>query len=83
MKSQEAWDFAQRYMGRMWKKAGIVLIIASVIVSVVMYGMSEEGIGYASGILMYMQLAVLLISICPVEKALKKNFDDNGKRKVQ
>lgn len=83
MKSQEAWDFAQRYMGRIWKKAGIVLEIVSVVVSVAMYGMSEDGIGYTSVVLIHVQLAILLISIYPVEKALKKNFDDNGKPKEQ
>ena len=75
MRSQEAWDFAQRYMGHMWKKAGAVLIIVSVMVSTAMYGMSEDGIGYASVILIHIQLAILLISIYPVEKALKKNFE--------
>ena len=83
MKSQEAWDFAQRYMGRIWKKVGSVLGIVSVVVSVAMYGMSEDGIGYTSVVLIHVQLAILLISIYPVEKALKKNFDGNGKPKEQ
>lgn len=83
MKSQEAWDFAQRYMGSLWKKAGILMLVLSVVVTAFTYGMTEEEIGGVSLVLIHVQMVILLVAICPVEKALKMKFDENGKRKEQ
>lgn len=83
MKSQEAWDFAQRYMGSLWKKAGILMLVPSVVATALTYGMTEEGIGNVSLVLIHVQMVILLVAIYPVEKALKMKFDENGKKKEQ
>lgn len=79
MKSQESWDFAQKYMARLWKRIGFGLLIPSVALSVVGYLLGEAGISILTVILETVQVAVLIGSIFPVEHALKKNFDGNGK----
>ena len=83
MKSQEAWDFAQRYMGSLWKKAGLLMLVPSVAATAFTYRMTEEGIGNVSLVLIHVQMVILLVAIYPVEKALKMKFDENGKRKEQ
>ena len=39
-------------------------------------------VGIAGGIIEGIQVVVLLISIFPTEKALKKTFDENGNRRI-
>lgn len=81
MKSQETWHFAQRYMAKVWKRAGLWLIIPSVILSILGYFLGEDGMSILTVILEMVQMAVLIGSIFPVERALKKNFDENGNRR--
>ncbi|MBQ6885985.1 MAG: SdpI family protein [Lachnospiraceae bacterium] len=81
MKSQEAWDFAQRYMGRLWKRIGSNMLVPSIVIMLFTHGMTEDGIGNVSLVLIHVQMIVLLVSIYPVEKALKQKFDENGKSK--
>lgn len=83
MRNQETWDFAQNYCGVLWKKLGWIMLPVSVIVAGATYGMSEDGIGMVSLILIHIQLAVLLGSIYPVEKALKNTFDEEGNKKTE
>lgn len=82
MKNQETWDFAHEYCGRIWKNAGIISLIITLLISFAVFFMDDDGAGYISLILVHLQLVILIGSIYPVEKALKKNFDDNGNRKV-
>lgn len=85
-KNQETWDFAHAYCGKLWWKIGWMMLLAIVIV---MFGVLWSGqinenetlISYASLIIMMIETAVLVGSIIPVERALKKTFDKNGKRK--
>ena len=81
MKNQETWDFAHKLFGEIWKKAGTVLSIITISVTIASYPLGEDGIGIVSLVLVHIQLVVLLLCIYPVEKALKKNFDENGKRR--
>lgn len=81
MKSQKAWDFAQKYMGSLWKKWGAILFIPSVIATVAVIGQSEDVIGNVTLVLVHVQTVLLIASTYPVERALKANFDEDGKRK--
>lgn len=81
MKNQETWNFAHEYCGRIWKNAGAVTLVISLLISLAVFFMDEVGFGYLSLILEHLQLVILIGSLYPVEKALKKNFDDEGKRK--
>ncbi len=81
MKNQETWDFAHEYCGRIWKNAGAVILVISLLASLAGFFMDDDGAEYLSLILVHLQLVILIGSIYPVERALKKNFDDDGKRK--
>lgn len=81
MKNQETWNFAHEYCGRIWKNAGAATLVISLLISLAVFFMDDAGFGYLSLILEHLQLVILIGSIYPVEKALKKNFDDEGKRK--
>lgn len=83
MKNQETWNFAHEYCGRIWKNAGAVTLVISLLISLAVFFMDDAGFGYLSLILEHLQLVILIGSLYPVEKALKKNFDDEGKRKEE
>jgi len=81
MKNQETWDFAHKYCGKIWKNAGIVMLAAALIISVAGLFMDDNTLGICCIVLMHVQLVILIGSIYPVEKALKKEFDENGNRR--
>lgn len=81
MKNKETWEFAHQYCGRLWVKSGIIMFIISIIVSMLAFMSVDEVQGIIVVILVTIQTIVLIISIFPVEKALKKNFDENGNRR--
>lgn len=82
MKSKLTWDFAQVYCGRLWQKCGKILLPVSVapIVAVLLLGRDVEPGGTICLVINGVQLAVMLGTIFPVERALKRNFDENGIR---
>ena len=81
MKNQETWEFAHRTCGRLWRVLGLVLLIITVIAMLFLLGKNMEITAFfATGILVF-QLLVMLGSILPVERALKKRFDKDGRRR--
>lgn len=80
MKNKDTWDFAQRYCGRLWCRIGVVLLPLSVLAMLPPLGKDTDFVGIWGGIIALIQVIVLIIAIFPVEQALKKNFDENGKR---
>lgn len=81
MKSIEAWKFAHYLCAKIWLYAGIVMLLLTILAMLLVLNKSEETIGTVAQIVIYVQLAVLLLSIIPVEAALKRNFDENGNKK--
>lgn len=79
-KNQETWDFAQRYMGEVWYKAGKGLLIPSVLPLMFVLGRDVGTVGLVGMIACGVQLVVMLGSIAVVERALRKTFDKNGNR---
>lgn len=75
MKNIETWKFAQDYCGRLWRKIGWIMLIPSLVVHIPFYRSSDNVIGTAGAILCTMQCAVLILSIFPTERALKRNFN--------
>lgn len=57
------------------------MILPSALVHVPLYHSNENTIGIAGGILVTIQCIVLIVSIYPTEKALKKYFNDDETRK--
>ena len=81
MKSIEAWKFAHYLCAKIWLYAGIVMLLLTILAMLLVLKKSEETIGTVAQIVIYVQLAVLLLSIIPVEASLKRNFDENGNKK--
>ncbi len=74
MNSNEAWLYAHKLLGKIWRILGVVLLVLSfvgmlyvrngVIGTIAMYGV----------IIVVLQIVVLLCSAVPVEMGLKKRF---------
>ena len=69
MKNKETW------------KIGWLMLAPSAILHIPFYGCPEETVGMVGGFLCIVQCAVLIGSIFPTERALKKNFTDEGKQR--
>lgn len=82
-KNMDTWKFAHNYCSKLWIKLGIGLLIISIIVQIPFSGSTDDGIGMMALIVEAVQLIVLVCSVVPVEKALKRNFDENGIRKTK
>ncbi|MBP9988331.1 MAG: SdpI family protein, partial [Ruminococcus sp.] len=80
-KNKETWSFAHNYCGRLWIKVGAVLLILSIIAQLPFWKSDEDTINLVTIILEAIQLITILLSIVPVEKALKRSFDKNGNKK--
>lgn len=81
MKNQDTWEFAHRNSGRIWKICGLVLLPVTVVPMLFVIGGDEGTVGTVGGIVCGVQLAVLIGSIFPTERALRKNFDKEGNRR--
>ena len=81
MKNQATWDFAHRTCGRLWSRLGLVLLPLSALVMLPVLGADAGTVGLWCGAVALVQTAVLLGSIFPVERALKKEFDQFGRKR--
>lgn len=92
--SPEAWAFAQAYMGKIWRFWGGVILALTALAfplgSLALCGWRfptmavPEQVDPVSWLLMgisCVQLVALIGSIFPVEQALKRSFDSQGKPK--
>lgn len=81
MKNIDTWKFAQDYCGRLWRKIGWAILIPSAAIHFPFYYSSEDTVGTVGAILCTIQCVVLVASIFPTERALKRAFTDEGVRK--
>lgn len=81
MKNQQTWDFAHRVCGKLWFWAGLILLPVSLVAMLFAWGRSVEEIGMWCIPVTAVQLVVLVGSIFPVERALKRNFDQFGRKR--
>lgn len=81
MKNKDTWNFAHNYLGKIWYVCGLVLLPVTIIYFLLIIGKSENYVGTAGGIVCVVQLVVLIGTIIPTERALRKNFDKNGERR--
>ncbi len=81
MKNMDTWKFAQEHCGRLWWKIGWIVLVPSIIVHIPVYGKAARSIGIVSLILLIVQLILLIGSIFPTERALKRTFTDAGLRR--
>ena len=81
MKNQQTWEFAHRVCGKIWFRAGLILLPVSLAPMLLLWGRSAGEIGMGCTLVMAVQLLVLFGSIFPVERALKQNFDQFGRKR--
>ncbi|MBW9173132.1 SdpI family protein [Clostridium estertheticum] len=81
MKNKETWEFAHEYCSKLWVKLGFIMLTMSIIVSALAFTLVGDVQGIIEILIVTIQTTVLIISIFPVEKALKKNFDEHGNRR--
>ena len=82
MKNKDTWDFAHKYIGRLWFYLGLLLIPITVIPMLFVLGGTEDVVGTMGCIICVIALIILIVPIFPTERALKMNFDKDGNRKV-
>ena len=83
MKNKDTWDFAHKYIGKLWFYLGLILVPITVILMLLVIGNNEDTISMVGSIICIVALVVLIVSIIPTERALKKTFDKDGNRKVE
>ena len=81
MKSQEAWDFAQYVMSKLWTKYGMIMLAVTVLIYILLLWQTEDVVYWATLAVSLGQIAALILTIFPVESALKRNFDEHGNLK--
>lgn len=79
MKNQKTWAFAHHLLGKIWMIMGSILLPIMCVPMFFVMRASESTIGILGAVLASISIFPLVISIFPVEKALEKNFDENGK----
>lgn len=82
MKNKDTWEFAHKYIGKLWFRLGLIILVLSIAPMLIVFGKDVETVGNLSIIIWVVQLVPLVGSIIPTEVALKKAFDKNGKRKI-
>lgn len=79
MKNRETWDFAHKYLGDLWFKLGTPLLAVTSVMSLIVFRQSDEKILFWGTVIVFIHLIIMVIPIYFTEKALKANFDENGK----
>ena len=81
MKNQNTWEFAHRYSGKIWFFSGLAMLPISAVIFLVFVKGSTSAIGNAGLVIIIVQMAVMICVIPATEAALKRNFDDEGRRR--
>lgn len=78
MKNMDTWKFAHGYCGKLWWRIGWAMLIPSALMHIPLYHSDKNTIGFAGLLLVAIQCFIMIVSIYPTEKALKKHFHDDG-----
>lgn len=80
--SQETWEFVNHYAARISRMVGWTLLILSVAAMALLRGKDDGTVSFLGVGILFAQVIILVFAVVPpTEAALKKNFDDTGKRK--
>ena len=83
MKNCDTWEFAHKYIGKLWLRFGLLLIPITVIPMLLVLGKNENVVGTVGLIVSFINIVVLIIPIFFTEKALNRAFDKEGRRKTE
>lgn len=81
MKNKDTWSFAHKCIGKWWYISGVIILPLSIIDMLFMMGKGTKAVGLIVGIIVLVQMLLLGGAIIPTENALKRNFDEFGKRR--
>ncbi len=81
MQNQDTWDFAQVHAGSLWWKLGWWVLIPSAVLPFLYLQADADTVAGWSVVLLFLQCAILLLSLIPTEIALKKTFTADGIRR--
>ncbi len=81
MKNQDTWNFAHEHCGKLWWQVGWLTLLPSALAHIPFYRADEDALGIFCIVLTAIQVIVLIGSIIPTERALKRTFDENGIRR--
>ena len=81
-KNDDTWDFAHRYIGRLWRRWGFVMLMTSLAAMLLFLNKDMEAVGYAGLVLVFAEMVPLIGAIFPTERALRDTFDRFGHRKA-
>lgn len=74
-KNQDTWDFAHLYCGKLWWKAGWVMLPLVAIAMLPVIGKNDDIVGWISLIVIVIEIVILFMTIFFVERALGKMFE--------
>lgn len=83
MKNEDTWKFAHHYFGKFWYRTGLIMLLLTPPVMLLLYGRDEDTVGGWGGLVCFVQCVFMILPILPAEKALKRTFDEEGRRKVE
>lgn len=81
-KSQDTWEFAHHFCGKLWLVNGFVLLPLTVIAMLFVFGKDISVVGNLGLAICLIQLIPLTVTVMQTERALKKTFDNNGRRRI-
>nr|WP_288932936.1 SdpI family protein [uncultured Streptococcus sp.] len=81
MRNEETWKFANQYFGKVWYLCGLLSAPLSVIAMVIVFEKGTETMSTVGFIITMIQTIPFVGAMISTEIALKKNFDENGRRK--
>ena len=79
MKNQDTWDFAHHVCGKIWLVCGLVSLPFSLVPVWLVVDKNKDVVSLTGLIVLGLQVVLLLVSLIPVERALKNHFDEFGK----
>ena len=81
MQNHDTWRFAHQYCGRLWLLLGRWALAVSALVFLLFWGQNPDIAGLAGGYICLIQIALLFIPIFFTQRALKRSFDQYGRRR--
>ena len=81
MKNGDTWRFAHACCGRLWWRLGWLVLVLTAAVMLAVLGGDIQRVSIVGGIVCGVQCVVLVATIFPVERALRREFDEFGRRK--
>jgi len=78
MKNEATWEFAHKYVGKLWFDFGSAMTIVTVILMILLKRNNKDTIEWIVTVWSLSQCVIMCFPIVLTEKALKRNFDENG-----